>query len=773
MAHHQKQQADAARRGSAIQSLLKIFNISTAATVPTGEDDVPAEADEPPDDQLSPLHSPHPKASTFPRAASKPSYTRRESLLTRAIQGDSKPDASSLLSSPLTSRGLSTTSSHSTASMPSTAELTSDGDLTSPNRSATPSPPLPAGRFHHPFESKTHNAPSSKVLIAPVTSDDRPTVVDVGEAAVEKTLGRKRCIMFACGGKSPEKKASPPPAEKSQAPADPPKRKSIISFACPMRRDSPKEKHVEPVKPKTDSTSQRKPSPAPLSKRRLSTDTSLLVVDSASTTKDDSRSPMSPVSPTSPHIFHEFGSSQDETDTWVHEASEHKDKLTLSDCMKKENAIRQIGEEAEDEANEEEREQEELEADIEDEPREDDFAPSDDSDAGNESDDEGGFAESDDESDAGSDYQFWAPSTTTAATSTDNVNMSHFSLRGRSRASSLESTTHSTSPNLSQIGRPVSKRRASKIARMRPGTPELPDSTDFVCGTLDEDRPLEAAFIACREQKKREKHVPIPQDIDPSFPTTDPEDDDDDAGSEEESLGAPAWLNDGFADFDKEHLGRIKSGVGKSPAPASPKQTLLAPRPVAGRRTTPRSPPPKRTGLGRSPPPRRLFGHSPSGLRSPPLQMRLRSPPGSPATIIPSNGVNSGHLAQRPILRQGPGARTASLPRTPNPFFRNFKVGSMSISNVASGAATPSAEEPPKLDLHVRGPVDIVMGLEKKRQKRKDKFWRNHCRKAAKEQAERKTVPGRGAERMKELGLECAERNRGYGLGQQQLVISL
>ena len=202
----------------------------------------------------------------------------------------------------------------------------------------------------------------------------------------------------------------------------------------------------------------------------------------------------------------------------------------------------------------------------------------------------------------------------------------------------------------------------------------------------------------------------------------------------------------------------MKSGLGKSPAPASPKQTLLAPRPVAGRRTTPRSPPPKRTGLGRSPPPRRLFGHSPSGLRSPPLQMRLRSPPGSPATVIPSTGVNSGHLAQRPILRQGPGARTASLPRTPNPFFRNFKVGSMSISNVASGAATPSAEEPPKLDLHVRGPVDIVMGLEKKRQKRKDKFWRNHCRKAAKEQAERKTIPGRGAERMKELGLECAER---------------
>jgi hypothetical protein len=65
------------------------------------------------------------------------------------------------------------------------------------------------------------------------------------------------------------------------------------------------------------------------------------------------------------------------------------------------------------------------------------------------------------------------------------------------------------------------------------------------------------------------------------------------------------------------------------------------------------------------------------------------------------------------------------------------------------------------------------MGLEKKRQKRKEKFWRQHCRKAAKEYAEKKPVKGRGAERMKELGLECAERNRGYGIGPQQLVISL
>ena len=77
-------------------------------------------------------------------------------------------------------------------------------------------------------------------------------------------------------------------------------------------------------------------------------------------------------------------------------------------------------------------------------------------------------------------------------------------------------------------------------------------------------------------------------------------------------------------------------------------------------------------------------------------------------------------------------------------------------------------------DTHTRGPIDIVEGLEKKRQKRKEKFWRQHCRKAAKEQQEKRPLPGRGAERMKELGLEVAERWRGYGVGlQSQLVLSI
>ena len=304
---------------------------------------------------------------------------------------------------------------------------------------------------------------------------------------------------------------------------------------------------------------------------------------------------------------------------------------------------------------------------------------------------------------------------------------------------------------------------------MRPGTPELPDSTDFVCGTLDEDRPLEAAYLSCREQKLRQKHVVIPQDIDPSFPTTDPEDEENDSEGEvnesQHSSEGPRWLKEDFAGFEDDvHPHRKPSVVSSEDDIPLPPYVGMGIRPG---RSAHRSPPP-RLMSARSPPPRKLFGHSPTRNRSP-FPAALRSPRGSPTTTNMPSKMKLKGLAQRPGM-----VRTASLPDTPNPFFKNFNIGSPSISNIASGAVTPAVQEPPRPDMHVRGPVDIVAGLEKKRQKRKEKYWRQHCRKAAKDHAERKPVPGRGAERMKELGLECAERTRGYGIGQQtQLVLSL
>lgn len=54
-------------------------------------------------------------------------------------------------------------------------------------------------------------------------------------------------------------------------------------------------------------------------------------------------------------------------------------------------------------------------------------------------------------------------------------------------------------------------------------------------------------------------------------------------------------------------------------------------------------------------------------------------------------------------------------------------------------------------DGHVRGAIDIVKGLEQKRQRRKEKFYQKHFNR--KNKVERKPEPGKGAERMERIGL--------------------
>ncbi|KAK9373959.1 uncharacterized protein V1513DRAFT_130127 [Lipomyces chichibuensis] len=65
----------------------------------------------------------------------------------------------------------------------------------------------------------------------------------------------------------------------------------------------------------------------------------------------------------------------------------------------------------------------------------------------------------------------------------------------------------------------------------------IPDSSDFVCGTFDEDRPIEVAYYSALEERARYNHKPCPQDIDPSFPE-DVDEDSDDAKSDVESEGS-------------------------------------------------------------------------------------------------------------------------------------------------------------------------------------------------------------------------------------------
>ena len=786
MAHHQY---EGRQRQSGLQGLLKMFRLTSAPTVAQeGEEDLAAEADEPPDDQLSPLQTNFPHHDILYKKASRPGNDRRESLLTKALMGDSASEDQSPTSSRPAPRG-STASTYSTASL-STAELTSDTGITSPPRSATPSPPL----------SVTHKSllPTSVPAADFDNKENQPSTGNSGEVAVEKLIEKKRCIRFACGQAPNHDKKPAVDASKIEQPVSgPPKRTCRLTFACPMQSNKKKDLASEVLKidPKSGRSSDQA-SPSPVSANPLSPQKSTVALP-------EIKSPTLPTIVEAPveklvakdeetrnNSFHEFAGSNDETDAWAEKSTDAKPKLTMSDCMRKENAIRQLGKEAEEEADEEEQEQDDLDEENND-LDEDDFAPSDgsSSDDGNESDDEGGFADSDDESDAGSDYHFWAPSkatSTTTATSNDNLIASHFSninSKHHSVASSFESGPSGSLPRQltpRHAFKHLPRGRATKAIKMRPSTPELPDSTDFVCGTFDEDRPLEAAYLSCREMKKREKHVPVPQDIDPSFPTTDPENNDDDDEEDEAETDDHIWLKDQLDGFDEDAARGRRRSVAKSPAPSpkrlyspAPKSHVVRPLPqrsAPNKRTIIRSPPPKQHIRHPSPPPRRLFGQSPNRLRSPPPHIRLRSPRGSPTGQIRQVplGITINRLAQRP----GTG-RTSSLPHTPNPFFRNYKPTSRQPSNFTSGAVTPISEILDG-DRHVRGAVDIVIGLEKKRQKRKEKFWRQHCRKAAKEQAERKPIPGKGAERMRELGLECAERTKGYGLGQPaQLVISL
>jgi len=782
MAHHQHQ--NDRRQTSGLFTLLNLFRLSNTPTVAVdGEEDVAAEADEPPDDQISPLQVVFPnKHDTIYKKSPRPQIDRRESLLTRALHGESPGEEQSptATSSNPAFRALSTTSTRSNASMASTAELTSDTGLTSPPRSATPSPPLPPTR--------QTLLPTSEVGALLGKEDSPFRQGDSNEVSVEKTLGRKRCIMFACG-KAPEKTTESIVEPKTEVPVTAPrKRPTMLTFACPSRESKCTTLASEVLE---------KNSPSPPSSQNSSSDSVTSTpqeknnVTAGQDAKPNSLSVTNKASggtePQWTTSFHEFGTSTDEPDPWVNRPAGHKPKLTMTDCMKKELALRQIGKEAEEEAEQEEEEENELEDDQVNDDNEDDFAPSDgSSDAGNESDNEEGFADSDDESNAESDYEFWAPSkatsTTTTALTNENLNVGHIRASNSQRhsvASSLESGPHGSMPHLyppTQAFKHIPRRRSPRVSKMRPSTPELPDSTDFVCGTFDEDRPLEAAYISCREQRKREKHVPIPQDIDPSFPTTDPEDnddnDDDAAGVEEED--DHLWLKDQLDGFDEDTVrGRRNTSAAKKSPPPSPRRYHSPPPkghvqwPAQSRQNTNRSPPPKHHVRRPSPAPGRLFARSPTRIGSPPPPKRLRSPRGSPHMPL---GITITRLAQRPNT-----GRTASLPHTPNPFFRDYKMKTPQPSILTSDVMSPDVlSEIPDREKHVRGAVDIVIGLEKKRQKRKEKFWRQHCRKAAKEQAERKPAPGRGVERMKELGLECAERTKAYGLGQPaQLVISL
>ncbi len=765
MAHHQQSNHDRSLAAQGTSSNSRLHNSTHQST--SGDDESTSDDDEPP--HFSKLITPTFQGSTFEhRCMAMPhlQHSRKESLLTQALLTSPELTPLSDAEAPL---------------------LTSDGGLTSPARTTTPSPPPPV---INPGSFASLISADSTTSVKGRTGDEIHVTEETGadrsqEIKVEEGLGRRRCISFACGRQTSTRKQNDRlenthvNSRVSLMPVDPPKRPCMLRFACPMKPPHTDiSKHETTSKPVDRTMPPKADSVVPIPDVSLKERRNSASMSKTNPVKNPVTTPVS-AQPRKVQVFnridfqnseatrfHEFAGPFNAEDEWISEQTAYRQKITINDTLRKENAIRKLAEEAEEEALEEEAD-EELNGydngnELDDEFDGDNRLYSDEaSDGGNETDDEEGFADSDDESDGNSDYQFWTPGYTTAATSTDQFEHIRLAAHRTASESSIElandARTGSTEPR-KQPG-------THRSPRMRPGTPELPDDAEFVIGTLDEDRPLEDAYMSCLEERRRSRHKHVPQDIDPSFPTSEPDadNDDDDEENATQVHDEPEWVI-GRPDSSAEESSSSKANG--SPSVKASGSPMPSPKRI-------HSPPRKKVALHRSPPPHRhLFGQTTHRLRSPPpMHRKLTSPPSSRRPSISgspheSHGIKMPHLAQRPNL-----THTTSLPRTPNPFWDQHRKSRFHGSDSPLNGTSPRSTGPAPIDLHSRGPIDIVQGLETKRQRRKDKFWRQHCRNAGKEK-ERRCQPGKGAERMRELGLEMADRCKGYGQ-KPQLVLSV
>ena len=782
----------------------------TAKGTLADEDEVPVDVDEPPENQLrfdrKSLLSSNPASpiDAYLKVPTSPVPTTN-SLLTQALHSNSQ--LASTATSPMfpTIRAPSTASAYSTTSVTSTAELTSDGEMTSPARSASPSPPLPV-TIPSGFLALT---PKNLLGLKqePCVHQLEPTRQLQIDAVDQKPWGevpapRKRCIMFA-GEKA--KDDAPvmerKPAQNDAPKAEIPKRPCMLKFMCPSKpqrndeslfakdaRRSAQETPLNPVKiispllsPMGQANSSIAQEPGVKSPSNIG----------VSCVKEKKYKPEG-------MRFHEFAGGFDQDEEWIRAQPTMRQKLTVNDTLRKELAIRKLAEEAEEEADEEDQvgeegdelpiedvleenddndEDEDEDEDEEDDNDEEGDAEEEDSDGGNESDNEEGFADSDNESDFGSEYHFWTPGVTTAATSTDHLDHIRSRSQRRASVSSIDSIVKAGASPASK--RRLSGRRNSSSKRslkFRPGTPDLPDSTDFVCGTLDEDRPMEAAYMSCLEQRRRFKQPFVPQDVDPSFPSSDLDEEDEDP--DDMNTGSVEGTTDDEHLMFTGHIGEHGNARGRRPSVTKLGQNRLhSPPPTKRLRSPP--PPAKHRQPHRSPPPPKYRYHSPpptirGGPRSPPAAItaprplfnsptRLCSSPPHPPKSPPSSRhpspsshghitVPVPHLAQRATL-----THTKSLPRTPNPFYAH-------AHHYKSSHHTQHHKH-----ANTRGPIAIVQGLDMKRARRREKYYRQQqlCKEKAWRENKGKgdrCAPGLGVQRMRTLGLEVQERCRGYGI---------
>jgi hypothetical protein len=757
MSHHQNDELDMVRGATHLRFLPAVSN-----TASVEDDDVPPDADEPPDERQPMESKGHIKLPwVIPNDGfnkhTPPRSDRKRSLLTQGLTTTSSPtnineDSNTPSTADLT-RGLSTASNYSNASA-STADLTSDGH-TSPDRANSPSPPLPPANFR----GLGISAEMDRVRIvgkdgAPHEAMPVTESTTALEPVVEAGLGRKRCIRFACGrtpirADSKTEETTSPELKPVLEPEEKTKRQSCLRFVCPPK-----------IVNETDGTAKRLPlsrSPAPIARARDPATIARLHRDSEATLTDvnaakglEAQTDLSehPIVETQKHESSSSRSADEQENDWDQEPVYHGKKLTLHDFLEKEDKFRRLGEEAEEEAlqDEEDLDDEEANDDDDDEEEEDndgnDDSDQSDADDGNETDDEEGFAASDGESEAGSEYMFWTLARDSSAVSNDFIEPIRPTVPRAASVSSIDSS-HVTPMRDLDVGPAKQAPKRTRPRKIRPGTPELPDSTDFVCGTLDEDRPLEAAYLSCMEERRRSKHIIVPQDIDPSFPTSDPEDKDEDDNEDEDNEHLLLHGNLDEDDISPGHDDgkRGRRGLRSKPSPK------LSPAPV------------HRNQLHHSPPPRKAQGQSPRRLRSPPPRRRLKSPPQQrrpSTTSSPKSqalGINYASLSSRPGL-----THTTSLPRSPAPIIRNIRP-SAGVLHHASQAALATSGDTVIAPTHNRGAIDIVKGLEKKRQRRREKLAQKCHHRAAKEKA-RKPLPGKGAERMKEVGEQKAGRGR-------------
>jgi hypothetical protein len=752
---------------------------TTTASMDHSEEVLP-EVDEPPDETNSALFWPPPKMDERYMKATPQMLARRESLLTRQLHSETEQsDEDRAIPPP--PRAPST---HSTWSTASTAELTSDDGHSVPSPAISPPLPPTHARVALPLVDK----PLDKKVVIVGQDDHAPAKGETSsEQSVEATLGRKRCIMFACGGKntSPAKSVPPPAAPKPEKveESSPPKRKCMIKFACSAKSGSEtKTANPQPRRAASPPPPQRRSSGnlKPEEKRHRGSDSTVTHASPRSVRKSPAITTTVPM-PTTPDAgkqlltrnlsnasdlsgteatrFHEFASSDDEPEDWVQEATCHRQRLTISDTLQKENTLRKACEEAEEEAIEEEDEEDAgdedaAEADdlgedglIDELEEDEDEDESEHSDEGFHSDDEEGFADSDSEGES-SDYEWWKPGGSTAATSVEHLDrlaIQPKSLDVAVASSSIGSASSAyLSPHSSKHRRHNQRKHAHGVPIHKPEDTDLPDSTDFVCGTLDEDRPLEQAYISRKKEEEAAKHKARPQDIDPTFPTSDPEmDEEDDEDLEDEGESEHETMVHGeMEELEEESTlkrhpsPRPRRNMKGSPAPAR----YFSPPPTK-RMSRHHSPVPAKRGTARSPPPRKLFGQSPKRARSP-APTRMTSPPNSP-TRAEVFAKQAHGLAQRPQL-----THTASLPRGGGFLLSNM---GKTVFDDGEGSDTVGAAH----DIPKRGAIDIVQGLKKKREHCREKLYRKMCAKAAaKGEKAYKVKPGRGAERMREVGLE-------------------